>query len=131
VAQACNLRLLNAEAERMRFFSNLEFYAKDTRLGPRIQTKRHLWTLGAYLLLSLGIFARQIIDFPTIRFVSSQANAAVLGASFIVGLAIFPPAMRWINSRRSVPGLEHLLAPFTIGFFLNLAMKLILKGWLV
>ena len=115
----------------MRFFSNLEFYPTDTRLGPRIQTKRHLWTTAAYFLLSLGIFARQIIDFPTVRFAPEQINIPVLGASFIVGLAVFPPAMRWINSRRHVPGLEHLLAPFTIGFFLNLAMKLILKGWLV
>jgi len=114
----------------MNFFSNLEFFPKDTRLGPRIQTKRHLWTLAAYLLLSLGIFARQIIDFPNIRFNIAQINTPVLAASFIVGLAVFPPAMRWLNSRRTTPGLEHMLTPFTLGFFLNLTMKFLMKGFI-
>jgi hypothetical protein len=112
-----------------RYFTNLEFYPTDTRLGPRIQARRVLSVGGAYLLLSLGIFARQIIDLPAIRFAPEQANTSVLAASFIVALAVFPPFMRWINIHRPVPGIEHILAPFTVGFFLNLLLKFLVKSW--
>ena len=114
----------------MRFFSDLDFYPHDTHLGPRIQTKRHVWTIAVYILLSLGIFARQLTDFPNVRFNVAQFNWSVLTGSFVIGLAIFPPAMRWLNAHRGVPGLEHIFAPFTIGFFLNLVIKTIMKGWL-
>jgi hypothetical protein len=40
----------------------------------------------------------------------------------VVGLAVFPMMMRWINRRRRRAGLEHVAVPFAFGFFLDLAL---------
>ena len=111
----------------MRYFYNLGFFPTVTALGPRIQTKRKLWTVLVYALLSLGIFARQIVDFPKIRLVADHLDWKILCASLIVGLAVFPPTMRWLNRRRGSPTFEHFLLPFSLGFFLDLTMKLIVN----
>ena len=48
-------------------------------------------------------------------------------AALIIGLAILPPIMRWLNRRRGRPGIEHLLLPFTLGFFLDFTLKTIVN----
>ena len=110
-----------------RYFTQLEFYPDDTSLGPRIQTRRQLWTIGSYLSLAAGLFARQIVKFPEVQTNSVNWNWGVLAASFLIALAVFSPAMRYLNRHRKKPGVEHVLASFSLGFFLNLVLDKLVR----
>jgi hypothetical protein len=103
------------------YFSNLEFLWDQGSFGPALQRRRRLLTLAAYALLCLGLFARQITGFPTVSIRFENISLSVLGASFLIGLALFPPIMRHLNQRRRKPTWEHALSAFSIGFFVDLS----------
>jgi hypothetical protein len=109
----------------LRYFSNLEFLPDTIALGA--SRGRAAWTWGAYLLFSAGIFARQITDFPTVDLDLTHLQWSVLAASFIIGLAVFPPIMRWLNRSRRHPGWEHVITAFGVGFFLDLSNAEVLR----
>jgi hypothetical protein len=106
-----------------RYFTDLGFLPaveqKDLTLGAAAARRR--WTLLAYLAFSAGIFARQLVPFP--RVVAEYANLrwSTLAGSLIIGLALFPPLMKWINSKRRKPSAQHLVSAFSYGFFIDLA----------
>jgi hypothetical protein len=107
----------------MKYFSNLEFLPAtsmdDVELGP--QGRRERWTMRAYLMFSLGIVARQLIPYPKVIVEATNLRWSVLVASLLIGLALFPPIMRWLNRKRRRPSFEHLVTAFSVGFFVNLA----------
>jgi len=107
----------------MNYFTNLEFLPEesldDVQLGRNQQRRR--WTAATYVLFSLGIFSRQITAFPKVDVAVANIRWSVLAASFVIGLALFPPVMRWLNRRRKRPSFEHVLTAFSIGFFIDLA----------
>jgi hypothetical protein len=103
----------------MRYFSNLEFLPDEVELGA--STTRRRWTIAAYVTFCLGIFARQLIPYPQVLVQSDNLRWSALAASFIIGLALFPPVMRWLNTRRRKPSGEHLVTAFSFGFFVDLA----------
>jgi hypothetical protein len=71
-----------------------EFYGPATdRCG--IQKRRNILTFLMYLLLSLGIFSHEAVSMSSLGF--HQVRWSTLGASFVVGLALLPPVIRWIN----------------------------------
>jgi uncharacterized membrane protein YczE len=108
----------------MRYFTNLEFYADRTELGHDLQTRRNLLVALMYLLLSLGIFAHEAIGLSPLSV--RPVHWSTLGASFIVGLALLPPAIRWINIRKRNPSWEQVLTAFSVGFFIDLTNKQVL-----
>ena len=112
----------------MRYLENLEFYPDEIVLGSSIAKWRWIWTLASYVLLSLGLFSRQLIAWPKVE-LGSIPQWGTLAASFIVGLAVFPPAMRWLNRKRRRPSVEHILGSFTFGFFLDSLFKQALAFW--
>lgn len=107
----------------MNYFTNLEFLPAqsldEVELGR--SNRRQRWTAATYALFCLGIFSRQIIAFPRVEFAMANVRWSVLAASFIIGLALFPPVMRWLNRRRTRPSIEHVLTAFSTGFFIDLA----------
>ena len=103
----------------MRYFSNLEFLPDHIELGASATRRR--WTIGAYVAFCLGIFARQLIPYPQVTIASANLRWPALIAAFIIGLALFPPVMRWLNTRRRKPSAEHLITAFSFGFFVDLA----------
>lgn len=105
----------------LRYFTNLEFYADTTELGSGTQTRRNWLTAFMYMLLSLGIFAQEAVDIASVSF--KPVHWATLGASFVIGLALLPPLIRWLNRKRRVPSLEHVLTAFSVGFFIDLSSK--------
>jgi hypothetical protein len=108
-----------------RYFSNLDFYWDRTELGSGLQTRRNQLTVIAYLLLSAGIFTGQAVDTKGVDF--RPVHLSTLGASFVIGLALLPPVIRWLNRRRTKPSLEHFLTAFSIGFFINLSSTKVLQ----
>jgi hypothetical protein len=114
----------------LKYFTNLEFLWNERTFGPSLARKRSLLTLSAYLLLSLGLFSRQITAFPIVDINPHNLRWSVLFASFIIGLALFPPVIRYINKKREKPGVEHAIAAFGLGFFVDLANgTLIVPAW--
>lgn len=114
----------------LRYLTNLEFLPSEHTFGPDLKRRRSLLTLGSYLLLSLGLFSRQITAFPIVEIRWENLRWSVLVASFLIGLALFPPIMRSLNKRRKKPGIEHAITAFGIGFFVDLANgTLILPLW--
>ena len=103
----------------MRYFSNLEFLPDEIELG--VSKRRRWWTIAGYFIFCLGIFARQLIPYPRVIVDYTNLRWPVLFASFIIGLALFPPLMRRLNKRRRNPGGEHLVTAFSVGFFVDLA----------
>lgn len=103
----------------MRYFTNLEFLPDTVELGA--SSSRRRWTLGAYVTFCLGIFARQLIPYPKVVVEATNVRWSAFAASFIIGLALFPPVMRWLNGRRRKPSGEHLVTAFSFGFFVDLA----------
>jgi hypothetical protein len=109
----------------MRYFTNLEFYPDRTELGPRLQSRRNFLTSLMYMLLSLGIFAHEGVSLAPVSF--RPVHWSTLGASFVVGLALLPPTIRWINSRKLNASWEQVLTAFSIGFFVDLSNEHLLS----
>ena len=113
-----------------RYFGNLEFLWDEYTLGPGLQNRRHLLTALSYVLLSLGLFSRQITAFPSVDLRLERFQWSVLAASLIIGLAVFPPVMRRLNHSRRKPSVEHAIAAFSLGFFIDLSSsKVLLPIW--
>lgn len=113
-------------------FFEMNFFYKEIHLGPDIQNKKAKWLIIVYLLLSSGIFSRQITQFPKIDLNFTNMAWPVLVTSFIVGFAILPFVMRRISKKnRGKPSIEHILGAFGLGFFMDFAsqqlMSLIFK----
>ena len=108
----------------MRYFTNLEFYPDRTELGPGLQSRRNLLTGLMYMLLSLGIFAHEAVNISPVSF--RPVHWSTLGAAFVIGLALLPPAIRWINGRKHNPSWEQVLTAFSVGFFIDLSSKQVL-----
>jgi uncharacterized membrane protein YczE len=77
-----------------------------------------------YVLLSLGIFCHQAVNLAPLGF--RPVAWSTLAASFIVGLALLPPVIRWINLRTTGPSFLQVITAFSIGFFIDLSSKEIL-----
>jgi hypothetical protein len=92
------------------YFLKLNFEPDRVELGA--SKSRIMWTVNVYILLVLGIFARQNICFDPV------ISACGLGAA-ITGFAVFPIAMRRFNKIFRKPSWEHALLPFSIGFFFD------------
>lgn len=108
----------------MRYFSNLEFYPRTMELGSSIQGRRDLLTILMYVLLSLGIFSHHAVNLTPLGF--RTVAWSTLFASFVVGLALLPPVIRWINLRTERPSLIQIVTAFSIGFFIDLSSDEIL-----
>ena len=105
------------------YFTDLGFLGSrdDIELGPTAAQLRLLWTVGVYVMSSLGIFSRHYIDVRHLRMRQDPFVGSVLAASFIIGLALLPLPMKWFNSKRRRPNWEHVLFAFSFGFFVDLA----------
>jgi hypothetical protein len=103
----------------MRYFTNLEFLPDKVDLGA--SDLRRVWTWLAYVTFCLGIFARQLIPYPKVVVETTNLRWSSFLASFIIGLALFPPIMRWINKRRRKPSAQQIVSAFSFGFFVDLA----------
>ncbi|HEX8456370.1 MAG TPA: hypothetical protein VF656_03530 [Pyrinomonadaceae bacterium] len=111
----------------LNYFTNFEFYWDRRTFGASLQRKRKAWTLAVYILLSLGIFSRQITAFPKVDINIANVRVPVLAASFIIGLALLPPVMRWISKKVKQPKWEHVLSAFSIGFFIDLTNDVLIS----
>lgn len=119
-------------------FLNLGFYPRDIetelplQLGKRPKTRSQWlkvrWQIAAWLLVAIGIFVRQGLQFPPITWDVTQLNVGTFLGSLIIALAVFPWFMRWINRKRPEPSLEHAAAPFAFGFFLDLSALAIVSA---
>jgi hypothetical protein len=107
----------------MSYFTDLGFLPAtsehDLTLGRSADRRR--WTAIAYILFSLGIFARQLIPFPKVVMETANLRWSTLAASLVIGLALFPPVIKWLNRKRPRPSFEHVLSAFSYGFFIDLA----------
>jgi hypothetical protein len=114
------------------YFTNFEFYRGQDRLplGGDIFEKKVLWTISVYLLTSLGIFCRQICNFPKVSINLANVQWNVLVASFIFGLALLPFFIKQVNRIDSKPGLPQVLTAFGVGFFVDLASNAIIGFYL-
>ena len=109
------------------YFKEMGFYRNEISLGPSIRQKRMRWVGIVYLLLSLGIFGRQITNFPQVSMKFFNLNGSVFFASLIIGFAILPYVMRKITKRKPKPGIEHTISAFGIGFFIDFASSELLR----
>ena len=91
-------------------------------LGKRTaESRAWLWTLGAWLALSAGIFLRQAILLLQMNWNFTRLSIAQASVSAVVALALLPPAMRWLNRKRTKPGMSQILASFSLGFLVDLS----------
>jgi uncharacterized membrane protein YczE len=93
-------------------------------MGSGLNRRRKLLTLLMYILLSLGIFGHEAVNLAPVSF--RHVEWSTLGASFVVGFALLPPVMRWINRRKRKPSWEQVITAFSIGFFIDLSSKQVL-----
>jgi len=114
----------------LEYFKDMGFYRDVKTFGPSIRQKRMKWTAIVYVLLSLGIFSRQITNFPKVSMNYANLNFSVFFASLIIGFAILPYVMRKLTKKAPKPGLEHTLSAFGIGFFIDLASSEIIKHFM-
>lgn len=113
--------------ELRHYFFEMDFYYQEMYLGPDVKRKKTKWLIIVYLLLSLGIFGRQITQFPKIDLNFGNITWSVLATSFIVGFALLPYVMRRISKRNNgKPTIEHILGAFGLGFFMDFASQQLL-----
>jgi hypothetical protein len=111
----------------MNYLLNLNFYPGELTFGPSLQRKRLYWTFCSYMLLALGILARQCVPisaFP-LTFSFSNMRPSVALASLIVATALFPPFTRWFNKQIKKPSWPQVLWAFSFGFFVDLSNKVV------
>lgn len=77
------------------------------------------WEIACWTLVVIGIIVRQMAANGT-----SDMSMGELAVSAVVGLAILPALMRWLNKISRQPGLQHVAVPFSLGFFVDLAQVL-------
>lgn len=111
----------------MRYLENLEFLPDDIELGSTIQARRRKWTLAAYLVFCCGILGRQVTRFPNVDLNLENMRTGVMAASLIIGLALFPPVMRWLNRKRRKPSWDHIVTAFSVGFFVDLSSSEVIR----
>jgi prepilin signal peptidase PulO-like enzyme (type II secretory pathway) len=113
------------------YFLKLEFVFGDARdepdYGPA-DFKKLLPVITVYVLLACGIFCRQITQFPIVDLNVANVRWSVLIASFIIGFALLPPVMRWINRGGKELGAIQVITAFSIGFLIDLSSQLITSG---
>src|SRR6266404_3624331 len=87
-------------------------------LGKPTKTSkaRLAWELAVWALLAVGIFIRQGLALPALDWTVQHLTPGSFAASAAISLAVFPTFMRWLNGRRSTPGLAHVATPFAFGF---------------
>lgn len=105
------------------YFTQLNFRDEDQQLGA----KENWLTLGVYALASLGIFCRQITQFPKVKVNFANLQWDVLAASFIFGLAVLPFFIKRVNALNSEPGLHQILTAFGVGFFMDFTTNAIIN----
>jgi hypothetical protein len=137
------------------YFTDLSFYTRST-LGPSAARARQRWLIFCYLAFAAGVFCRQLIDlskFPDVDTDLSRLKLSKLAASFIVGLVIFPFAVRHVrkladyifiedegHERSKAEGsaddtqpppaawnMLHVFTSFTTGFLVNLIYEKVLQ----
>ncbi|WP_343670488.1 hypothetical protein [Chitinophaga sp.] len=109
------------------YFGDMGFYPDARFNGRKILQKKMNWTIAVYILVSLGIFCRQITNFPKVTMNMDNFKWNVFFASLIFGFAILPAVMKRISHRRRTPSLEHILTAFGIGFFIDFANSQLIK----
>jgi hypothetical protein len=70
--------------------------------------------------------ARQLTTLVPLGFQPSNFTWSTGTASLIVGLALLPPVMRWLNRGRTRVTWESVFAAFSIGFFIDLSSAKVL-----
>lgn len=109
------------------YFIELDFFYTEKYLGKSLRRRKREWVVIVYLLLSFGIFCRQITNFPEVDLKLDNLRFSVLIASFIIGFAILPAIIKRLNKRsKGKPKLEHTLSAFGFGFFVNLISEKLL-----
>ena len=106
------------------YFTQLNFYSDRQALG---KDENNWLTIGIYLLASLGIFCRQITQFPKVKLNLTNLQWNVLVASFIFGLAVLPYFIKSVNAVNSKPGLRQVLTAFGIGFFMDFTTNAVIN----
>jgi hypothetical protein len=109
------------------YFTDMGFYHNQKALGRSLLNKKARWTIVVYLLVSLGIFCRQITSFPVVDLNPANIKVSIFLASMIIGFAILPYVMRRISKNKPNPSLEHTLSAFGIGFFIDLASSQLIR----
>lgn len=107
------------------YFTDLYFYRDEMHLGS--SDKVIWWTLLMYFLDTLGVFCRQITNFPKVSLNLSNLQWTVFFASLIFGFAILPLAIRKINLKKQDPSLVQVLSAFSIGFFMDFTTNIASK----
>ena len=106
----------------MNYLRDLGFLSDEIALGAsEVRRRRNRWTVYAYVCFCLGILGRQLTAFPRVDLAGEGFRGGVALAAFIIGLALFPPIMRWLNRQRKRPSGIHLVSAFSFGFFADLA----------
>jgi hypothetical protein len=113
------------------YFLNLGFYSGQIEFGTGLQRKRVMWLIVAYLFLFLGLFSHQCIDTKRspIEFAVNNVKWAVLAASAVVAIALFPFFTQWFNRDRKKPSWEQVLWAFSFGFFVDLSSTFLSKAF--
>ncbi len=113
------------------YFSDLSIVQSPLTFGPGRTARKNFWTIACYLSFIIGIFARQITQFPKVQMNLGNINIPIIVASVIIGLAFFPFIVRLIiklaknlesfrnNSSESL-NMIHVLCSFSWGFFIDL-----------
>jgi hypothetical protein len=89
-------------------------------LPLQLGAKQWAWEITAWVAVAAGMFLRQALNLPQLDWDTTKLDIGAFLAALVVGLAVFPPMMRWLNRRQRKVGLEHIALPFAFGFFLNL-----------
>lgn len=110
----------------MKYLLDLRFFQGETTLGAT--SRRMQWTLAVYFVLVAGVFCRQITAFPKVDMNLDNLRWGVLAASFILGLVVLPPVMRFLNGKRRTPGFEHILSAFGVGFLIDFSSKVLYEA---
>jgi uncharacterized membrane protein YczE len=110
------------------YLLNLEFAFNDERDEPvygGADSKKAVLAIVVYILLALGIFCRQITKFPIVDLNLENIRWSVFFASLIIGFALLPPVIRWLNRGGRRLSAIQVITAFSIGFLIDLSSQLI------
>jgi|GEM_PF-4400983 hypothetical protein len=100
--------------------------AKNLKGGGGPRCNKVCNAIFIYVFLSLGIFLRMVLNLPNLKVNISAITVANLSGSFVLGIIILAPVIRYMNKKISGKKLTlmHLGVAVFIGYTLDTALSL-------
>ncbi len=87
----------------------------------RMNSNPLYWQIACWFFIAVGILVRPLVVSGADVMQATISGTLIAG---FISLVVFPGLMRFLNKLKPEPGLSHIAAPLSLGFFLDVVQLL-------